>query len=390
MSHRETMKRRDITEWQGAMLLLSMILLIGMGGCADKLLPPPAGGSETGRELLVYVNEIAMIESAIDEPDLGRTMIIAKRPDGTGQRVIASGLISSAPQNGRIAYFYEDTSGVRPSGIYVANDDGSDSMLFEPLDFRSDAGLNPWSVTLGPDGASVAWVAVDEFGYASLVVRTPSHRWETPLDFITSNPYALSVPRFSPDGTYVAYAIITDTPGISTGSIKLLQTSTGYVREIPASIMPTYSGIMSPPFDWAPDSRRILYAGVFTDSFVFSSELMVTNIATGLTDTLMRDSMIKESPRWLPGGNQICYVALTENGGADLFLRESTGEVRRLTYEESSLKVGLSISPDGRTALYTEFLNFDDLFGTVRSFDLIRRVAGPVLATNTDMGHWRQ
>jgi hypothetical protein len=374
----------------GAMLLLGALLVSGVTGCDDQLLPPPAPESQPEREVLVYINDYGVIGTA-DELDLSRSTIVAKRADGTGSRPITVGLISSSPQNGRMAFYYADSMGVLPTGIYIAGDDGSSPTLFEPDGVTGKISMNPWSVQLGPDGRSVAWVAADEFGYAQLVVRTPDHRWEIPLDVSVDNPLDLSVPRFSPDGVYVAYAKASYDMFDAAGSIKLVQTSTGIVRDIDARIMPSLSGAVAPPFDWAPDSRRILYAGiVLDDQYVFSSEPMVTNIATGLTDTLMRDGMVKESPRWLPGGNQILYVGLSENSGADLFLRDNSGQVRRLTYDESTYKIGVSISPDGRTALYTEFANFDQELGIVRSFDLVRRTAGPVLATDTDMGHWRQ
>lgn len=77
------MKRRDKTAKTGAMLLLCGIYLVGGQGCADQLLPPNPTSSEPARDVLVYLNELA-VGMAPDEIDLGRSTIVAER-DGGGE-----------------------------------------------------------------------------------------------------------------------------------------------------------------------------------------------------------------------------------------------------------------------------------------------------------------
>jgi Tol biopolymer transport system component len=371
------------------MLLAWGLLLLGLGACNDQLLPPPAGEDGGGtREALVYYNDLGANPPTIDTGlEVLASTVRAVRPDGTSRRAIISGYVSSSPQHGKVAVFSQGADGLGSPGIWIANEDGSDARLVEPLYSATQSMINPYAITLGPDGMSYAWIAANEQGDLELRVRTASNRWIMPLGLAASGDATTSVPSFSPDGRWVAYA----NPSIDAtgGEIVLISTSSGATTSIDAPLVPTLATYVAPPFDWSSDGRRLVYAGwVEDDTTGFSTELMTLDVASSARDTLTHDQMLKESPRWLPSGG-ICYFAFADNG-MDMFLRDEVGTSRRLTFEESTYKLGLTISPDGRTVMYTEIGSPDQFYGNIRTYDLAKRSPGPVLATNTDLAYWRR
>jgi hypothetical protein len=386
------MNRRRITAAKRAMLLAWGILLVMIGGCQDQLLPPTerpeGGGGEV--EPLVFINDYGPGFDPVNaQLDLTATNVTAVRPDGAGRRVVMRGVIASSPRGGKIALLSNGASGNREEGIYIATIDGANDSLVVPSYDDTQYGINPYSVVLGPDAESLAWVTVNQNYMGELRVRSRGRTHIVPLQLSADEmEYTTSVPAFSPNGAWVAYSI--ENSGTLGSRVILVNTSSGVHRSIEIPLFPSIiAGMVAPPFDWSSDNQHLLFAGfVENDTIGIGSELMVIDINTQSIDTLTNDLSLKESPRWLPAGG-ICYVA-NIGRGADLFLRDATGEIHQLTFEESSLKIGLSISPDGRTALYSEFGTYDQLFSTIRTYDIAKRSLGPVLATQTDIAHWRR
>lgn len=322
--------------------------------------------------------------------DYDSVAITAVRPDASNRRSIARGLIASSPCNGRMAFYYHGDAGRQP-GIYVANDDGTDMRLFEPSEPSDPMSIDPWTVTLSPDGQSVAWHATNMYGLRELRIESPSARFGVSSSVQSDDATTeLSRPLFSPDGRWVAYTR-SSLDQLNGGVLVLVSTETGTERRIDLPMSMPRAVQISPAFDWSPDSRRVVYAGVVGDmTMEMFCELMVIDVVNLDRDTLTNDSLYKDSPRWLPNGRQVCYVGVTELG-SDLFVTEQARAARRLTFDDRMLKFALSISQDGRTALYTEIADNDyESPGLVRTFDLITRKAGPVLEANTALAHWRR
>jgi Tol biopolymer transport system component len=378
------------------MLLLTILLFLGLGACDDRLLPPAAPPSgETQTEPLIYLNTYdASFDPNSDEFNLGAIMVEAVRPDGTNRRVVTRGYVGSSPRNGKIALASNGPDGLGQGGVWLADDDGSNPELIS-ADFENGQGRTlPWTVTLGPDGRTVAWINDDLQGGYELRVNTPTRETTVSLGFaLGMDESMIAPPGFSPDGRWIA--LVNQFSGV-TPSFMLVSTANGETRFVEAGIFGYSLVPAAPPFDWAPDSRRLLYVGLAgSDSLGMSPELMVVDINSGNIDTLTHDfrsgdgSMfrLKESPRWLSTG-AICYIVY-DLDGTDLYLLDQARNSRRLTHD-ARLKMALSIGPDGHTALYTEADELGTEFGTVRTFDLAKQSPGPPLANYCDVAVWRR
>lgn len=376
------MKRRDITARLGAMFLGGVILLGGAPGCQDQLLPPDPQMSEPNREALLYYNDLAAVLDSTSNPWESR--ITAIRTDGTSRRAIVDGFISSSPRNGRIAFYSGGTLGA--PGIYVANDDGSEPSLLVP---ETEAEyIWPNYITLGPDGRTVAYISESaDAKQARLNIRTTSRSDAEVLGPAEVDYSLMCPPVFSRDGRFVA--ALTTSENFFDQSILLFGVEDGSVRSLPVLLSSTsFYSIFSAPFDWSPDGSSIAFVGV-TET---GADLMRINVTSMRVDTLTRDSIIEDSPRYVGTSNQIIYAGSDPMTftGSNLYLRDITGSRRQLTHDEETFKLALGISADGRYVVYTEARgSLPDAASPIRVYDIARQSAGAPIAESI-FAVWRQ
>ena len=99
---------------------------------------------------------------------------------------------------------------------------------------------------------------------------------------------------------------------------------------------------------WSPGQRYLAWVsrGAIT-------ELMVYDVETGSTETMVSGVAETQPPIWAPGSDRIAYVSDTD-GDPDIYMVElSGGQKTRLTFNPAREEIG-DWSPDGEWLVFTE------------------------------------
>src|SRR3954468_223864 len=111
----------------------------------------------------------------------------------------------------------------------------------------------------------------------------------------------------------------------------------------------------------SPDGRTIAYVRKSNDIMTDKarSTIWLVDVATGQQSPLLAGSGSYFSPRWSPDGARLAYVATTDSGAAQLFVRwMSSGDSARITGLPDSPD-SIAWSPDGRRIGYSMFVPDD-------------------------------
>jgi dipeptidyl aminopeptidase/acylaminoacyl peptidase len=171
--------------------------------------------------------------------------------DGTGGDYWA-GSPSWAP-NGRCIAF----SGGHPSGdgrtdLQVRCDDGAIRTLVAS-DARNESGSD-WS----PDGARVAFeaepIAGDRTATGCWGIRVVSADGTGEQILVDAAHISERHPRWSPDGTHLAFVTYPNRSGLGAGTLTVLDTPGGLTTEVA-------HGVAGPPA-WSPDGRALVVAAI--------------------------------------------------------------------------------------------------------------------------------
>jgi len=145
-------------------------------------------------------------------------------------------------------------------------------------------------------------------------------------------------PRWSPDGTQIAYLV---------GGDFINELAVADANGENARILTNGMRILTTEFDWSPSGTHI----VFTSQRDGNIEIYTVNIANGALINLSRHQREDFAPRWSPNGDKIAFIS-TRNGGHHLFLMTVDGvDVQQLTFDDARLVI-VVWSPDAEWLVY--------------------------------------
>jgi Tol biopolymer transport system component len=215
---------------------------------------------------------------------------------------------------------------------------------------------------ISPDGARVAyvvtWIDTEKDEYRSTIHVAPTEGGGAPLEF-TRGPTRDSAPRWSPDGTQLAF--LSDRAG-NERQLFVMSVRGGEPRQLTS--FSGHAGAAS----WSPDAKNVAFIGRVwieprpkdaaarqrwdqrprhvtkaqykTDgqgyTFDARSHLFVVDVGTGQTKQLTDGDFDDASASWSPDGRQIAF-SRTRGGKSDYSARDiwvadvATGAALRIT-----------------------------------------------------------
>jgi dipeptidyl aminopeptidase/acylaminoacyl peptidase len=239
-------------------------------------------------------------------------------------------------------------------------------------------------VQISPDGAWVAYVVTTHDRVAD---EQRSSIWMVSWDGAKQVPLTASLkqarlPRWSPDGRYVAFigsagdsdnsqVMLLDHPS---GQRRTLTDVTGDIGEFVWSpdskqlVFAMVSGAEPAPKEGAPPQPIIIDAAYFKeDTFGYFEKgqrqhLYVATIANGKIDTLTADPLFNEGhPAWSPDGSRIAFIRTREReadvdgmGDVDVVNIAAAAQVSTLVRIFTPNMQHLAWSPDGRLLAFLQ------------------------------------
>jgi Tol biopolymer transport system component len=239
--------------------------------------------------------------------------------------------------DGQYVVFY---SLVEPAGdLYIARADGIGSLRQLTADSAADR-VPRWS----PDGN---WIAVfsDRSGRLQIWKIHPDGSGLTQL---TDAPYNVAYPVWSPDGKRMAAAIA----GSDTTMAFLFDPNTPWNAQQPVQLAAGRDSLARfGPHSWAPDGRRI--AGMIR---AVDRGVVVYTLATGRYD---RFTTYGQWPVWLPDSRRLLFVS---GGNAFYVVDRDTRAVRRVFGPTRDVIGPPQLTPDGRTIYFTRRVTEADIW----------------------------
>jgi dipeptidyl aminopeptidase/acylaminoacyl peptidase len=171
---------------------------------------------------------------------------------------------------------------------------------------------------------------------------------------LTKGPGGKFAPRYSPDGSQLAYAL--DLDGSESYHICLIDLATDQVRDLTAGV--PYP--IQPHFDWSPDGRRIAYLTIEPDCYGLS----ILHLKTGTEEKVSVFDQPLRDLAWSPGGDLIVVEQETSGSDSSLTLISlKTGEKTLLSLAGSPINAkNPDWSPDGlQLAFSSDFAGFYDI-----------------------------
>lgn len=197
----------------------------------------------------------------------------------------------------------------------------------------------------------------------------PAAAWVDP------DPHYLLSPKYSPDGTEIAY-LVAESNQVSSVVIRNATTGTT-TRVIP---VPVDVALVGDGLDWSPDGTRFLLSDL--------SSLSVLDAATGDATTIFAKPGQLHNPAWSPDGTQIAFV---RGAAIKLISPDGTG-LRTFTSTPSGINMLPDWSPDSnKIAFVTDRFGARELVTLPRSgkgkIARVSRLAGqpPVSFQITDV-----
>ena len=145
---------------------------------------------------------------------------------------------------------------------------------------------------LSPDGTQVTFVRNN----ALAVVNVDGSGYHELL----SGPYAIAQPRWSPDGTRIAFSSRLD--GGTDQDIYVLTLATGSVAKL------TDNAVGDTAPDWSPDGSQLVF---YRQTSSLPSDVFVHRInATGSDESAPLGPAGANTPAWSPDGNRIAFTSI--------------------------------------------------------------------------------
>jgi Tol biopolymer transport system component len=230
--------------------------------------------------------------------------------------------------------------GVRPAGEAVKYD--SAKKEFVPV----AGGVSATDLDFSSDGKWVSYVAIPE----GTLWRC--HADGTDRVRLTAAPELAALPRWSPDGKYIAYISIW--PG-QHGKISIIAAGGGSSHEI----LPGSGSQID--VNWSPDASRIMFGGFAHDSRGINIQIL--NLKTHQTWVVPGSDGLF-SPRWSPDGRYIAALS-RDNTTVKLFDFRSQKWSDWLTAAAGTVNYPVW-SADSKYLYFDDFVNDDEAIRRVK------------------------
>ena len=162
-----------------------------------------------------------------------------------------------------------------------------------------------------PDGRAVYYATwVTSAGRGRIVKRDLGTGKEKILYSLdgSHNPIQLAA---SPDGKFLAFALVTFPKNVTEYRVMLLPTGHGDARELARVELPNRLGAGT--IDWSPDSRYVYFARRAADGE--TDRLFRVSVSGGAPEELQFESKELLELRFSPDGRQIAFTQYLEKGG---------------------------------------------------------------------------
>lgn len=157
---------------------------------------------------------------------------------------------------------------------------------------------------------------------------------------VTHNSFDEFQASWSPDGESIVF--VSNRGG--TSAIYTMDAHGSHVSRLTEGQIGDYSPV------WSPDGQSIVFV---SDRYPRSRELMLFNVATGMTRRLTEDDSLDNNPTWSPDSQQIVFNATRQGGNLNnIYMFDiQSGAVRPLFTSVDQYRYPIW-SPDGRYIVY--------------------------------------
>jgi Tol biopolymer transport system component len=264
----------------------------------------------------------------------------AKYPSGS--RLISATRSNRNPQfspDGKRIVFVSDRSGTNE--IWTCDKEGKESTALTSL-HAGMTGTPSWS----PDGRQIAF-ETNSSGHFQVMIVDAQGGWPR---LLTTNPPDSAAPSWSRDGEWIYF--------------RSMYGGRGQIWRVPstggAAVQITRNGGWVAFESW--DGKDLYYSGGFGVSPLYRVPV------GGGQETKVLDAVQLKS--FAPVKDGIYFIAPTEPGGRSYikFLNTITGKIKPVAAIHKPVSVGLTVSPDGRSLLYSQFDQLDRELILVENF----------------------
>jgi TolB protein len=151
-------------------------------------------------------------------------------------------------------------------------------------------------------------------------------------------------PRFSPDGSRIAFTCYGEVGGVTSAQICMYSMETGkrlsFMR---------YRGTNSAP-TWAPDSSKIM----FSSSMHGDPELFTIDVNGGNLKRITYSAGVDTSPAWNPKTGQTIAFLSDRSGTPQLYMMNADGSnTQKLSFEDRGYVIDPAWSPNGQLLAFS-------------------------------------
>ena len=284
------------------------------------------------------------------------------KADGTNKKLIRdSMLVTSIPYSGKLTLARAD-SGFYYNKMYVANLDGKNLVEIPRNNYY------PVYFILSPYADKVLFTTGE--GNYMFVVNADG----TNLIQISNSIGAETIPKFSPDGNYIAYL---ESPiGSSTG-LYLIKTNGTDKTLLKDSIVHNFGESL----DWSPDGNKI----AFVNSDPFPPDICIIN-SDGSGYLKIAEGT---NPAWSPDGSKISFLSNVNGGIYDLYMINPDGSSEiNLSNTPNVYDAPPCWSPDSKKILYHTYTIPNT--GNLKIFDINAMTSTVLTDSSSTMGFWKR
>lgn len=346
--------------------------------CGDQLLP----GSSNEKEYIVYT-QYGSSEELTSNP-----RVYFVRPDGTGQRLLGSGVVV-ATQAGAAALWRGRALGDTIDGANLRGSGTLRYLLSLPLPYMPDAQntvfADPTSMAISPRGEHISYSTVNaarpNSAPSTFIVNTRN------TTSVALPPEAVGTPAFSPDGARVAFCMYNPVTGIQLYVANSNGTNQRFLTE---QFSYNHS---TPTVTWSPNGSKIALT-VPPDT----NNLFIVDVSSG---NVLKIKAGTRYPAWSPDGSQIAFTNTSRDfgfgwKGMDIYIVNANGagkptQVSGIGSRSSSSPYAdlyPAWSPDGKKLLYVHLKQYSYTgSGELVLLDLATGVE-KILAEDVYRGFW--
>ncbi len=295
--------------------------------------------------LLHFLAVFFLCSSALAEKPASSSAIDAELDQLFAVRSFRQAAIS--PDGSRVAWVETlNSADGMPTGntaIFVAEAAGKSKP--RRITAAADGDAAERKLAWSPDSRQLAFVS-NASGQSQLYLADLT-RPSAPPRRLTDLNGAIDEPRWSPDGTRLAFLLIENAPR-EAGPLAAMEPQTGEIEEHPFEQRIAVLDLegknlrqVSPAdlyvyeFDWSPDgkSMALIAAHGSGDNNWWIAQLYTMPVATGQITSLLKPAMQMADALWSPDGKSIAFIGglMSDQGvvGGDVYLLPATGGTAR-------------------------------------------------------------